>query len=644
MANSDYYDIVNVGSGRLATDGECIRDAFIKINNNNTQIFNTLFDYDTNVLFGGWKLIVGVDNSIVVTNQLSISNSVGVSVMQITEVSNDININIDNSLDLVVANNINITSNSSNVSIVSDVSNNVVLTANSFTSTNVIYAPSLTNTNNTNNITFNSNDIDISNTFGDININAVTNDISIVGDLVVNTNMFDINVTTGDISIQNGAITINNALDVDINNAITVDASQNVTINNALTVDASNNINIGINNSIAIDASQNITFAPSTNIDFTNISTMNLDFNFINQVDVNFSTITNNQVLIYNSTSGNFEPGTISVPTVLSDLNDVFSDPGPSGDGEILIYNYNAGQYENKKPWLNNFAMTDRDIVPDYIEVPTNLGSNEKGFGNVYAQVVRADLIGSVFADDSTMIIDGTDGTIYGKLVGDVTGSVFADDSTLLVDGVAGKIVGPVESPSVSVNGTFNFTTTGASNQLANIEVPDGGSLGINQGTAPVYFNGAGEDEILTIQNGNIRFPDETLQTTAYPGIVSTHSGQNRIEVGGTIATMDNLSVRLVSSAPGANEVEINYDPDTVTAIGVNRYGTNVLGGTEIVSNGNTTWWNIDDFTTGGDGTEFTVTDYDGKIYRVTVIMANITATSPAPVTGDAYCVIERLK
>jgi len=442
MSNEDYYNVVNVGSARLASDGECIRDAFIKINNNYSTIFNTVLDYDLAAEFNGWKLVVGVDNSIVVSNSINVSNSVGVNIANMVVAVNDLDLNftVDNSLDLNIANNIDVSINNGGITLISDVTNNIVLTANSFTSTNVIYAPSLTNTSNTNNITFNSNDIDITNTFGDININAVTNDISIVGDLVVNTNMFDINVTTGDISIQNGAITINNALDVDINNAITVDASLNVAINNALTIDASNNINIGINNSIAIDASQNITFAPSTTIDFTNISTMNLDFNFINQVDVNFETITNNQVLIYNSTSGNFEPGTISVPTVLSDLNDVFSDPGPSGDGEILIYNYSASQYENKKPWLNNFAMTDRDIVPDYIEVPTNLGSNEKGFGNVYAQVVRADLIGSVFADDSTMIIDGTDGTVYGKLVGDVVGSVFGDDSTLLVDGVNGTL------------------------------------------------------------------------------------------------------------------------------------------------------------------------------------------------------------
>jgi hypothetical protein len=90
------------------------------------------------------------------------------------------------------------------------------------------------------------------------------------------------------------------------------------------------------------------------------------------------------------------------------------------------------------------------------------------------------DITGSVFADDSTILVDGVSGTIpypanagvvwdgnapttvdvaldrlaaytqnSPSLTGDFTGSLFADDSTLLVDGVAGKIVGDIESTSI---------------------------------------------------------------------------------------------------------------------------------------------------------------------------------------------------
>ena len=85
-----------------------------------------------------------------------------------------------------------------------------------------------------------------------------------------------------------------------------------------------------------------------------------------------------------------------------------------------------------------------------------------------YQGILRGDLKGSVFADDSTMLVDAVSGTIVGPVTGNITGnvtgnvignvtgnvigdttgyhtgdvkgSVFADDSTLLVDAVSGTI------------------------------------------------------------------------------------------------------------------------------------------------------------------------------------------------------------
>jgi hypothetical protein len=104
----------------------------------------------------------------------------------------------------------------------------------------------------------------------------------------------------------------------------------------------------------------------------------------------------------------------------------------------------------------------------------------------------RTDIIGSVFADDSTMLVDGTNGRIVGPVfanvtgdvtgnvtgtltgnssgthtgavignvtgnltgyqTGDMTGSVFGDNSTRLIDGTEGKIVGPVDSSTVTAS------------------------------------------------------------------------------------------------------------------------------------------------------------------------------------------------
>ena len=53
---------------------------------------------------------------------------------------------------------------------------------------------------------------------------------------------------------------------------------------------------------------------------------------------------------------------------------------------------------------------------------------------------VKNDIVGSIFADDSSIAFNAQTNTFFGKLIGDVTGSVYADNSTVLVDGVNGTI------------------------------------------------------------------------------------------------------------------------------------------------------------------------------------------------------------
>lgn len=84
--------------------------------------------------------------------------------------------------------------------------------------------------------------------------------------------------------------------------------------------------------------------------------------------------------------------------------------------------------------------------------------------GNVTGNVIgnttgyhTGDVKGSVFGDNSSLIVDGLSGTVYatvygnitGYHYGDMTGSVFGDNSSKLVDGVEGKIVAPVEASHV---------------------------------------------------------------------------------------------------------------------------------------------------------------------------------------------------
>ena len=103
------------------------------------------------------------------------------------------------------------------------------------------------------------------------------------------------------------------------------------------------------------------------------------------------------------------------------------------------------------------------------IEPPTTntgaIGTTTKRFGIGYFQNINAsgnitaatfngtlngvligEHVGSVYGDDSTVLVDGVNSTLRGHHIGDHTGSVFADDSGVVIDGITGTVVGPVNS------------------------------------------------------------------------------------------------------------------------------------------------------------------------------------------------------
>lgn len=93
----------------------------------------------------------------------------------------------------------------------------------------------------------------------------------------------------------------------------------------------------------------------------------------------------------------------------------------------------------------------DSSVIIDAVagEVRGNINNDRVKTNIIETKSITADsFVGSVFADDSTLIIDGQTGEVTGTFIGNLTGnvvgyldgdmegSVFGDDSTLLVDGV----------------------------------------------------------------------------------------------------------------------------------------------------------------------------------------------------------------
>jgi hypothetical protein len=82
--------------------------------------------------------------------------------------------------------------------------------------------------------------------------------------------------------------------------------------------------------------------------------------------------------------------------------------------------------------------------LSDQPNIPSSVSdlSNDLGFISVadIPSTLERDLAGSVFADDSTMLVDGTNGVLRGTHIGDLVGSVFADNSSTIVNAVDNRI------------------------------------------------------------------------------------------------------------------------------------------------------------------------------------------------------------
>ena len=124
---------------------------------------------------------------------------------------------------------------------------------------------------------------------------------------------------------------------------------------------------------------------------------------------------------------------------------------------------------------------------------------------------IRGDVIGSVFADDSSVIIDGVSGKLYGSLTGDVIGSVFSDDSSLLVDGIDRIFYGDLHGSVFAQDSTMMINaedgTIDASLLVGTLPALDGSALtgvsGGGGGTGDIQGSVFGDDSTLLVDGVN---------------------------------------------------------------------------------------------------------------------------------------------
>jgi hypothetical protein len=187
---------------------------------------------------------------------------------------------------------------------------------------------------------------------------------------------------------------------------------------------------------------------------------------------------------------------------------DIAGNPGQGGKG-LIVTGFTAEESQDATAALfasgthNNITFTYNDAL-NSLSAQIDLSSYT---GSIIVDgLIDADFKGSVFADDSSLLVDAIDrkffgdveGNIIGSVTGDIKGSIFADDSTLLVDATNATI------PAAVLTGTFTGNVVG--NVTGNVV---GDTTGVHTGNTITGFIASSDSSSIIVESPII------FQTTA---------------------------------------------------------------------------------------------------------------------------------
>jgi hypothetical protein len=149
----------------------------------------------------------------------------------------------------------------------------------------------------------------------------------------------------------------------------------------------------------------------------------------------------------------------------------------------------------------------------------------------------------------------------------DIVGSVFGDDSTLLVDGVNGKIIGDVLNTEVTTTDIVATTATITTTTATTINGPSTGNLAIDAGTSGIINIGAGASTTaVNIENAVI----ETFNQGPGLGIAEITASTdlqitagNRVKVDGGVPFRFSSTTTALQLAIAAQEGDVIYNTTT---------------------------------------------------------------------------------
>ena len=297
--------------------------------------------------------------------------------------------------------------------------------------------------------------------------------------------------------------------------------------------------------------------------------------------DTDLTGVADNDVLTYNSGTNKWE--SVAVPGVgvlaINDLSNVSTTDG--------LIQYDLLQYDG----VNFVPKT----IDEILTTDNTLVANTFG---VHTGTVDGDLTGSVFGDNSTLILDGINNTLHGDLTGNVTGnltgnvtgnvtgelqgntfgshigtvdgelngSVFGDDSTLIIDGINNTI------STIAIRATQVNTSDIVATIADNVSVK-------SQYLVVENFGGTGSNGDATtigteISRGTSAAP-ATMQVDDTLGVI-TMAGYN-----GAAMTVKSQIATVIDTVTGTNTLPTrmtvtihDFNGDYITAASIDSRGT----------------------------------------------------------------------
>ena len=261
--------------------------------------------------------------------------------------------------------------------------------------------------------------------------------------------------------------------------------------------------------------------------------------------------------------------------TTLTNPTDILGNPGQGGKG-LIVTGFTtedaidavgaalaAGTHSNGISFTYGSTQDAANRIDAAVDLSNYVGNvGITGILDITGELRADSLKASIFAEDSSVLVDAVDGkffgnlegTVTGSVVGDLTGSVFSDGSTLLIDAVDGVIVGPVRTTFIETDtNTPNLVTVSLNTATSSALLPSILGFRRSRGTtiAPtaVTVNDVLMNQIGFGYDGSAFSPSASIQSVV-DGAISVGNIPGKI-VFGTVDTGGLLQTRVTIDRTG---------------------------------------------------------------------------------------------